>query len=131
MIEVAIIFQIERDAAPVIGADGHAPLVDLLDGAKRAVLDLKAALVAQEHDAIAEGKIPVAAFDLETNVRAKIAAGAHRIARRLVEFAHLGIGVGKDDPAGVGVRLPVARSEERRVGKEWVSKCRSRWTPYT
>src|SRR3546814_15283120 len=22
------------------------------------------------------------------------------------------------------------RSEERRVGKEWVSTCRSRWTPY-
>src|SRR3546814_11662795 len=24
----------------------------------------------------------------------------------------------------------MARSEERRVGKECVSKCRSRWTPY-
>src|SRR3546814_11793584 len=24
-----------------------------------------------------------------------------------------------------------ARSEERRVGKEGVSKCRSRWSPYT
>src|SRR3546814_8707702 len=23
-----------------------------------------------------------------------------------------------------------ARSEERRVGKEWVSTCRSRWSPY-
>src|SRR3546814_11698746 len=23
-----------------------------------------------------------------------------------------------------------ARSEERRVGKEWVSTCRSRWAPY-
>src|SRR3546814_16125909 len=23
------------------------------------------------------------------------------------------------------------RSEERRVGKEWVSTCRSRWSPYT
>ena len=23
-----------------------------------------------------------------------------------------------------------ARSEERRVGKEWASKCRSRWSPY-
>src|SRR3546814_12819204 len=26
---------------------------------------------------------------------------------------------------------PVRRSEERRVGKEWVSPCRSRWSPYT
>src|SRR3546814_10786101 len=25
---------------------------------------------------------------------------------------------------------PAARSEERRVGKEWVSKCRYRWSPY-
>src|SRR3546814_11876321 len=45
--------------------------------------------------------------------------------------------------AGAAVRLPVAqtvnlvrqpkpsqRSEERRVGKECVSTCRSRWSPY-
>src|SRR3546814_19165084 len=25
---------------------------------------------------------------------------------------------------------PRDRSEERRVGKEWVSTCRSRWSPY-
>src|SRR3546814_408222 len=25
----------------------------------------------------------------------------------------------------------ISRSEERRVGKEWVSTCRSRWSPYT
>src|SRR3546814_12350593 len=35
-----------------------------------------------------------------------------------------------------GSRFPIAlgrdyaRSEERRVGKEWVSTCRSRWSPY-
>src|SRR3546814_18119205 len=28
-----------------------------------------------------------------------------------------------------GKTIPVARSEERRVGKECVSKCRSRWSP--
>src|SRR3546814_14419522 len=27
-------------------------------------------------------------------------------------------------------RLLVNRSEERRVGKEWFSTCRSRWSPY-
>src|SRR3546814_21145908 len=27
-------------------------------------------------------------------------------------------------------QCPVGRSEERRVGKEWVSTCRSRWVPY-
>src|SRR3546814_17815459 len=29
------------------------------------------------------------------------------------------------------VRTDMARSEERRVGKECVSTCRSRWSPYT
>src|SRR3546814_6918654 len=37
-------------------------------------------------------------------------------------------------PGGVGVNggdaARVARSEERRVGKECVSTCRSRWSPY-
>src|SRR3546814_17803172 len=38
--------------------------------------------------------------------------------------------------AGASVTHPlirdrkVSRSEERRVGKEWVSTCRSRWSPY-
>src|SRR3546814_11341701 len=29
-----------------------------------------------------------------------------------------------------GVRITATRSEERRVGKECVSPCRSRWSPY-
>src|SRR3546814_2881157 len=29
-----------------------------------------------------------------------------------------------------GRPISVLRSEERRVGKEWVSTCRSRWSPY-
>src|SRR3546814_8155247 len=34
--------------------------------------------------------------------------------------------------ASLGRRLPISpwRSEERRVGKECVSTCRSRWSPY-
>src|SRR3546814_19957417 len=31
---------------------------------------------------------------------------------------------------GVVTRLKISRSEERRVGKECVSTCRSRWSPY-
>src|SRR3546814_15498910 len=30
----------------------------------------------------------------------------------------------------VSSALPLSRSEERRVGKECVSTCRSRWSPY-
>src|SRR3546814_16528298 len=32
--------------------------------------------------------------------------------------------------AAAGADLTLLRSEERRVGKECVSTCRSRWTPY-
>src|SRR3546814_4516249 len=41
-----------------------------------------------------------------------------------VERAAVGRAVEVDDVARVG------RSEERRVGKECVSTCRSRWSPY-
>src|SRR3546814_11540938 len=41
---------------------------------------------------------------------------------RFVATEH-GYGVGTRQPAG-------SRSEERRVGKECVSTCRSRWSPY-
>src|SRR3546814_19152291 len=39
---------------------------------------------------------------------------------------------GEDEEAPSGpVEIPIiARSEERRVGKECVSTCRSRWSPY-
>src|SRR3546814_20334620 len=36
----------------------------------------------------------------------------------------------RDDEAGRWVSLHHPRSEERRVGKECVSTCRSRWPPY-
>src|SRR3546814_19902601 len=32
--------------------------------------------------------------------------------------------------ASAGHKMSLQRSEERRVGKEWVSTCRSRWLPY-
>src|SRR3546814_5762248 len=45
-------------------------------------------------------------------------------------YATQGGGV-KDFVAAESVPLPVVkRSEERRVGKECVSTCRSRWSPY-
>ncbi len=62
MIEVAIIFDVERDITAVIGANGHALFADPLNRPERAVLHLQAALVAQEHDAVAGSKVPVAAL---------------------------------------------------------------------
>src|SRR3546814_3221814 len=48
--------------------------------------------------------------------------------RQPVEFGLGGAGeaVAREDGAGEGEN----RSEERRVGKECVSTCRSRWSPY-
>src|SRR3546814_5734673 len=42
----------------------------------------------------------------------------------------LGERVGLAHPAQVSHQRQGVRSEERRVGKEWVSTCRSRWSPY-
>src|SRR3546814_15563106 len=80
-----------------------------------------------------------------------------KYARGQVQIAHLGIGMGEDDPRlirrgdalgipavhkiGAGqltrlgrlhhaMRLIGMRSDERRVGKEGVSTWRSRWSPY-
>src|SRR3546814_19397226 len=36
----------------------------------------------------------------------------------------------EDAPCEMGCPVNAARSEERRVGKECVSTCRSRWSPY-
>src|SRR3546814_10548137 len=52
-------------------------------------------------------------------------ARSHRIAA----VAHGLEGVGQGG-AQRAARRDVARSEERRVGKECVSTCRSRWSPY-
>src|SRR3546814_3629667 len=38
--------------------------------------------------------------------------------------------IGLPNPTGSIQRLEEPRSEERRVGKECVSTCRSRWSPY-
>src|SRR3546814_17267182 len=38
--------------------------------------------------------------------------------------------IGADDPAMPVDHRRIVRSEERRVGKECVSTCRSRWSPY-
>src|SRR3546814_20845087 len=42
----------------------------------------------------------------------------------------LNLSIGGDGRIELAPVAPPARSEERRVGKECVSTCRSRWSPY-
>src|SRR3546814_16483636 len=55
-------------------------------------------------------------------------------AYRMAILGGLAATVTKSDVANRGCEQPWAagqvRSEERRVGKECVSRCKSRWTPY-
>src|SRR3546814_15506572 len=57
------------------------------------------------------------------------AAGDHA---HLALLGHAGQALGQlaDDLVLVVAQLVEVRSEERRVGKECVSPCRSRWSPY-
>src|SRR3546814_12372522 len=56
--------------------------------------------------------------------RTRIGGGGKRDAR------HLGESLLQDRQLAVLGTEIVTRSEERRVGKECVSTCRSRWSPY-
>src|SRR3546814_18291521 len=65
----------------------------------------------------------------------KVTKGSHRgipgRVRLLLEFIIAGIAVLLIvSRTGTDLYLPFLRSEERRVGKECVSTCRSRWSPY-
>ncbi|CAA0093309.1 Uncharacterised protein [Starkeya nomas] len=108
VVDLVVVLQVERDIAPVVGADGHALGADLLDGAERAVLHAKAALVLQEHDAIAGREGPHTAFGGDMHIRAKFTCITHFLAGGLIERAHVVVGVGEDDAALVGRFLPVA-----------------------
>src|SRR3546814_17325165 len=65
-------------------------------------------------------------------------ADPHDLDRRHFVFRAVGgpVGVVSGDDVGDRFREVASgvdhtrRSEERRVGKEWVSTCRYRWTPY-
>src|SRR3546814_5080683 len=66
-------------------------------------------------------------------IRAAVQGSLDRLGVDAIDlyFAHQDDpGVPLDDMLGAFGELVDARSEERRVGKECVSTCRSRWSPY-
>src|SRR3546814_18918072 len=57
----------------------------------------------------------------------------HFCTRVRIEFRKAQLQIDADNattPTEQTARQPAERSEERRVGKECVSTCRSRWSPY-
>src|SRR3546814_3277697 len=59
-----------------------------------------------------------------------VRGGGHGIAGRATTDGGLMIDLSLMKGIRVDVRDRTVRSEERRVGKECVSTCRSRWSPY-
>ena len=101
MVDPVVVLEVEAHGSAIVGLHGHGLRADLLDGPERAVLHAKAALVLQEHDAIPAGEVSRAALDRHAHLIAQIAGSPHPLARRLVERAHLVVGVGEDDPAAI------------------------------
>src|SRR3546814_8905082 len=60
--------------------------------------------------------------------RGKVDREGRALVRAALYFQRATVAV--DDVLRDGEAQPGARSEERRVGKECVSTCRSRWSPY-
>src|SRR3546814_12607500 len=71
-------------------------------------------------------KIVVTEMPYQSSISATAARIAERVQTRQVE----GIAAVNDESAKGKTRLVIRRSDERRVGKEGVSTCRSRWSPY-
>src|SRR3546814_19682306 len=65
-----------------------------------------------------------------TFTKAGAAETAGRISTRLAAWVRMPERQLKDDLAALGENPLDRRSEKRRVGKECVSTCRSRWSPY-
>src|SRR3546814_4080498 len=80
------------------------------------------------------GSVVDVAVALVVNIVAGGFAGIHKEVRHKVGMRHVEAAIDDgNDGAGIsGSELPskVRRSEERRVGKECVSTCRYRWSPY-
>ena len=108
MVDLVVVLQVKLHGSAIVGLHGHGLRAHLFDGAERAVLHAKAALVLQEHDAIPAGEVSLAALDRHTHLIAQVAGGPHPLARCLVKRADLVVGVGEDDPALLRRRLPVA-----------------------
>src|SRR3546814_11100624 len=67
--------------------------------------------------------------ELRVAIEPEAAALAARVAT-VDDIERVNAGLKRMEKAERGEDDALDRAEERRVGKEWVSTCRSRWAPY-
>src|SRR3546814_16089734 len=85
-------------------------------------------------DRVGRGRLALLVHSVVARDRAVRGLGFDRLA--IGGHQHAGHQAERAEALRDGVRLDVAivilagRSDKRRVGKEWVSTCRSRWSPY-
>src|SRR3546814_13237455 len=72
----------------------------------------------------------ISAATYELNTDSDEAYPTQHIPANVYNDLSLQYDIGKKYKIGFGVNNILDRSEERRVGKECVSTCRSRWSPY-
>src|SRR3546814_17163501 len=68
--------------------------------------------------------------DIAPTARVTATAGMHPVQVCIMALAKTGVGIklqGAAEIVAPGCNIPVDRSEERRVGKACVSRCRSLW----
>src|SRR3546814_11873195 len=90
----------------------------------RAILDRQAVIGP-------EPQPPLVAIDLDQRLREQLVV--HRGGIAAIDHAGRTAGMAEQDRRDIlaaNRRVDALRSEERRVGKEGVSTCRSRWSPY-
>src|SRR3546814_15539293 len=81
-----------------------------------------------------EGAATLLSYDVDAQVGVKLAQIGSRLidgtAKKMADdfFSRFTQTVERGEAPAPGEAAP--RSEGRRVGKEWVSTCRSRWSPY-
>ena len=125
VIEMGIVFELERHGTAGIELHGHVAGVHRLDDAQRTVLDTETPVVLEEHDAVAEGKIPPAALDSDRDVLAQFARLAQPTAGEVVEGANLVIGVGQNNAGLLGRFGAIARPAFDQIGARPVAGFRT------
>src|SRR5690606_21677577 len=91
MINMSIVFEVERYTAPIIGTHRHVSGRDGLNRAERSVLHPHAAREAQKHHPATTGKIAAAAFSRNIYITAKLAMLAQLLAGCNIEVTHFGV----------------------------------------